>query len=196
LIAFANESGGSDNISVALVSVGEEVTGLQLEDDKTAIDVGLDLLASNPLFSEVTYADRLKIMPLTNMVQIEGGSFLIHEGDAPDNLYIVQTGSLAVYRGEELIAKLRVGDYVGEMGVFDGEPSSASVVALESTQCMVIGRTQLLNLLRQEPTIGFKIQNSLIRVLCRRLRSTSKDLAWTRREFRRNTQEFTLPEIP
>ena len=49
---------------------------------------------------------------------------------------------------------LGVGDYFGEMGLIDGEPRSATVVAVGHFQAMKLPRRPFLKLLRQEPGIS------------------------------------------
>lgn len=111
---------------------------------------------------------------------------MIREGDSSRDLFLVQEGELAIYRGQEILALLGVGDYVGEMGLYDGQPISATVVAQKPTSCLVIDGAEFLKLMRQSPDIGYKIQHNLVRVLIQRLRDTSHALAWTRQEWRRN----------
>jgi len=185
LIDVANRRGGKDNITVVLLAV-EGPEQKEGEQKDTEINRGVDVLRSNPLFRGMTYPEMLKILPSTSVREFQPGTTLLFEGDNPEYLYIVQEGNLAVYRRDEQIAQLGPGDYVGEMAVFSDEPSSATVVAQTPAQCLTISCNDLLAILKKSPEIGFKVQSSLIKVLCRRLRDTTNELAWTRREWRQS----------
>ncbi len=181
-VELANQRGGKDNISVVVVSVeGREAQRT------TQIMAGVTVLQHSPLFRNMSYPETLKILSATTQRVFQPGDVLMHEGAPSTHLFLVQDGELAVYRGQELLTLLGSGDYVGEMGLFDGEPASATVVAQQLTNCLILDGQEFHKLLRQSPDIGFKIQQNLILVLIRRLRNTSHALAWTRSEWRRQS---------
>ena len=188
LIELANRRGGKDNITCIITSVeGSETT-------RSEINIGIELLQQNPLFREMSYSEILKLIPLFSLRSFRKGERLMCEGDRSTHLYIVQEGALEVFRDGELLATLGTSDYVGELGIFDSEPCSATVIAKERSCCLSINGAELLSALRQEPGIGFKVQQSLICVIIQRLRNTSQALAWTRQEWRRSMSEEGLPQ--
>jgi CRP-like cAMP-binding protein len=67
---------------------------------------------------------------------------LFHENDRSRELYIIQTGSVKVYRcvaGKEIeLAVLENGAVLGEMALIDGKPRSASARALEESKVIII----------------------------------------------------------
>ena len=182
LIDVANQRGGKDNITVVMVSI----EGKSFSVSNTQINDGIDILKHNPLFEGMTYSEILKIIPLTSIQTFERGQTVMREGESAENLHIVQDGSLDIFQGGELISNLGSGDYVGEIGVFDDGIYCSTVVAKERTRCLSIKRAALLEILQKESGLGLKIQQSLIKALCRRLRTTTSALAWTRQEWRRS----------
>jgi CRP/FNR family cyclic AMP-dependent transcriptional regulator len=71
------------------------------------------------------------------------GSHLFMENDFSRELYVIQTGSVKVYRkstgGKELeLAMLGKGSVLGEMALIDGKPRSASAKALEETTVSIV----------------------------------------------------------
>jgi CRP/FNR family transcriptional regulator, cyclic AMP receptor protein len=66
---------------------------------------------------------------------IKPGMHLFHENDRSRELYIIQSGSVKVYRtqnGREIeLAIVGKGSVLGEMALIDGRPRSASAVALD-----------------------------------------------------------------
>lgn len=73
---------------------------------------------------------------------IKPGMHLFHENDRSRELYIIQSGSVKVYRtlnGREVeLAIVGKGSVLGEMALIDGRPRSASAVALDICVAIVV----------------------------------------------------------
>lgn len=69
-------------------------------------------------------------------------TYLFREGDAPDAMYIIKSGSLAVTKtkgtSEVVLAEIKTGAMVGEMAIFDKKPRSANVKALKETEVIAL----------------------------------------------------------
>ena len=71
---------------------------------------------------------------------------IFHQGDPGDSLYIIQSGAVKIVlpspEGEEgaIIATLSRGDFFGELALLDGAPHSATAVALEPSELLVMRR--------------------------------------------------------
>jgi CRP/FNR family transcriptional regulator, cyclic AMP receptor protein len=65
-------------------------------------------------------------------------TYLFREGDAPDAMYIVKSGMLAVTKtkgtSEVVLAEIGPGSMVGEMAIFDKKPRSANVKATKDSE--------------------------------------------------------------
>jgi len=65
-------------------------------------------------------------------------TYLFREGDAPDAMYIVKVGALAVTKtkgtSEVVLAEIGPGSMVGEMAIFDKKPRSANVKAIKDSE--------------------------------------------------------------
>ncbi len=74
------------------------------------------------------------------------GETIFHQGDPGDSLFIIEEGSVKIVlpspEGEEaaIIATLGRGDFFGELALLDGAYRSATAVALEPTQTLVLRR--------------------------------------------------------
>lgn len=95
------------------------------------------------------------------------GALLIEEGDRGDALFIILSGRVRVFsadrQGREVTYGLYGrGDYVGEMSL-DGDCRSASVITLEPTECVMVGRQALTDYLREQPEFAFVLLSRLIR---------------------------------
>ncbi|HYW90062.1 MAG TPA: Crp/Fnr family transcriptional regulator [Chloroflexota bacterium] len=95
------------------------------------------------------------------------GTVLIEEGDRADVIYIVLAGQLRAYStgaGDREITygAYGPGEYLGEMGL-DGEPRSASVVALTDCVCVAITRPILEAFIAERPGFAFELIAKVIR---------------------------------
>lgn len=74
--------------------------------------------------------------------KIERDQFLFKEGDAPDAMYVVKSGKLAVVKAKQsseiILAEIGPGAMVGEMAFFDNKPRSASVKALKDSEVIAL----------------------------------------------------------
>ncbi len=69
-------------------------------------------------------------------------SYLFRDGDTPDYMYIVKSGSLAITKSkgsaEIVLAEIKAGSMVGEMAIFDKKPRSANVKALKDSEVIAL----------------------------------------------------------
>jgi CRP-like cAMP-binding protein len=97
---------------------------------------------------------------------------IFHKGDPGDALYVVASGHVKVLlpapdSGEAaILATLGPGQFFGELAMLDGEPHSASVIALEPTEVLMLGRADFERLFDGQPSI----RRSLVLALAGQLR--------------------------
>jgi CRP-like cAMP-binding protein len=83
------------------------------------------------------------------------GEVLFHQGDPGDALFIVTAGAVKIVlpseEGDEaILATVRPGDFFGELALIDGAPRSATAVALEMTETLVLPRDRFRELIETE----------------------------------------------
>ncbi len=84
---------------------------------------------------------------------------IFHQGDPGDSLYVIQAGAVKIVlpdpEGEEgaIIATLGAGDFFGELALLDGEEHSATAVALEPTEALVLRRDAFDRLVDEDPNL-------------------------------------------
>ena len=102
---------------------------------------------------------------------LASGESLFSEGDTADCAYIIKSGELEISTHSEgekiIICTLTSGEIVGEMGVIDSAPRTASATALSETQLIVVTRGQLTERIADADPI-LKL---LIKILLDRYRS-------------------------
>jgi CRP/FNR family cyclic AMP-dependent transcriptional regulator len=144
----------------------------------------LDALSKSEMFRGVPIDGLMRLAETGINRRFGPGAQLMRQGDISDTMYVILSGRVKVERSDSRVgsplelAELGPGDVVGEMGLLDGEPRSATVTALESTEVMELDDLALAQLVLHYPDVS----GGLLRILSRRLRSTDEvatDL-WTR----------------
>jgi CRP-like cAMP-binding protein len=99
----------------------------------------LPTLTGSELFSALDEEALARVAVRASTVHLDRNDTLFNEGDEAEDLYVVLTGRVAIAKRspdgrESLVALMKPGDLFGEMPLFDDEPRSASVRALESSE--------------------------------------------------------------
>jgi CRP-like cAMP-binding protein len=95
------------------------------------------------------------------------GEILFRQGDPPDGLYILLEGKLQVilqtkHVGSPItVSEVLPGQYVGEFGVFDGKPRSASVKAQLSSKLLFLPSKAFEVIIITQPTIAKYVLGNL-----------------------------------
>jgi nucleotide-binding universal stress UspA family protein len=130
-----------------------------------------ELLAQAPLFAALNQEDRGHLGETARIRTYQPGELIVREGDTATGCFIIASGEVEVVRGEHsahpiVLTTLGAGEFFGEMAVIDDHPRSASVRALEATECVALGRAEFLETLQRRPQIAVQ----MLPVLVRRLR--------------------------
>ncbi len=104
------------------------------------------------------------------------GEILFQEGDGGSNMVLIQSGHVAILKGDldaPMVLTHRLsGEIIGEMALLEDQPRSATVVALDTVQTLSVERPALRKLLGEHPELAM----SLMSTLSARLRSSDNDL--------------------
>ncbi|MBN9309138.1 MAG: cyclic nucleotide-binding domain-containing protein [Devosia sp.] len=105
-------------------------------------------------------------------IELDRGEVLINQGESDGNLYVLDSGVLAVERDGVRIATIDQFDaLIGEMSLLLGKPHSATVRAEGKARVRVV--RDALVVLERHPLITLRLAT----LLCQRLDSTSALLA-------------------
>ncbi len=169
LVRIANERGGSDNITVVLVRVGD---GAASADEKTrANDVikNIDALRHIELMHELTMAEVMRLAQAFDEIHFDAGDVVVREGETSESLYVVVTGTVEVLRGDRQIATLASGSHFGEMALLNLRPRSATVRATSTCRMMTIDRQRLYDFMRHDGMLAAKFFWKMAQILSLRL---------------------------
>jgi CRP/FNR family cyclic AMP-dependent transcriptional regulator len=140
----------------------------------------VDALRSCRLFAGTSPESLTGISRTLRARRFRRGEVLFHEGDPGDSLFIVVSGSVKVVlpsdQGEEaILATLGPGDSLGELSLLDGVPRSASAIAIEPVEALMLPRQQFLALLATDSSLRAAVLGHLAAEL-RRLTTHVADL--------------------
>lgn len=129
------------------------------------------------LVDNLNDVDVKKIAAISEEIQASDMQDIIKEYDKANDIFIVTAGIVRVttYNGDP-IARLKAGDMVGEIALFDDAERSASVVSENNSTLIRIPADKLNALLDSEPAIGLQMMRNVGRTLCNRLRSSNIQL--------------------
>ncbi len=104
------------------------------------------------------------------------GTLVLEEGEDGTCAFLIQSGSVSVFtehEGKKIeLAQLGLGQIFGELALIFDEPRSASVMALEDCNLIVITRSTLeYKMSRSDPTV-----QSIVQMLTQRIISTNNSL--------------------
>lgn len=141
-----------------------------------------DLIAQSGFFSDL---DRDEIAMLAIWIKAFSaptGTMLLKEGGENASLCIIVEGDVNIfkettYNEHVKIAEIKKGASIGEMGVIDGQPLSASAVTSQDSIVLVMTPDDFNNLMEKNSNLGVKILLHLSRIISLRLRHTTTRLA-------------------
>jgi CRP/FNR family cyclic AMP-dependent transcriptional regulator len=140
-------------------------------------EMGIDteLLKNLSYFEGCSPAELQWIRQYLSKKEVNKGQIVVRQGDPCDTLSLVVSGVVKVYKtsadGKQQILHIaQKGETFGDIGIFDGGPAPASMVAITSALLYQIKKNDLQAILRKSPTV---VMNAL-RVLAARVRRDSR----------------------
>ncbi|MFC5450728.1 Crp/Fnr family transcriptional regulator [Paenibacillus aestuarii] len=135
------------------------------------------LLQHVPLFQELSEEERQGLAPLFTEKKIRKGSVLFLEGDAGEELFIIKSGVVKIYRLDEtkeiILALFREGDFFGEMSLISaGLTRSATAETLEACTLYALKRSAFVEYMEKSPKLCLK----LLETTMERLRKANEQI--------------------
>ena len=142
------------------------------------------LLVTPTALDDLTLSDAMKVVAYMRPQRIAAGTVFIQEGETRRNDYmlLILEGDIAVESdlpgvNESMVVNIiGPGHLIGEMGLLDGAPRSATCTASTDIAAAVLSRTGLMRLLKDHPRVGSKLLLAISKRLADRLRETTRKL--------------------
>ena len=125
-----------------------------------------ELLKEIPLFQNMDDEERAAVAALTEEASFSPGQQLFHEKDLGGICYVIRSGrvelSVKDETGDKLVVDvLEKGELCGELGLFDGGTRSATGIALENTETLILERAEFLDFLLRNPHAALDVLAAL-----------------------------------
>ncbi|HET7712082.1 MAG TPA: DUF1003 domain-containing protein [Thermoanaerobaculia bacterium] len=136
-----------------------------------------ELLASISLFKLLDEREREDLEKVLESRSLSEGEKLFSFGEPGDSMYIVSAGHIELFVKDTtgmkiVLAVCEPGDIFGELSLFDGGPRTATAVALEDSEVLMLDRGDLLTFLQKHPDASL----DLLATMGQRIRSTDEML--------------------
>src|SRR5437868_13967317 len=113
-------------------------------------------LDEHPLFTVLSFRAKEKVRSLSRELTVHEGQTIFDEGAPATAVFLVLSGEVQLIKfGEgnrrEVLAKVRAGDYFGEVGVLDGSGRSTTAITSQEARLLEIPAQPFVEILRAEP---------------------------------------------
>ena len=140
----------------------------------------LPILSDISIFAALSDEQLCNLVRLLERIRYKTGERIFTEGEQPSHIYIVMSGRVKLVVGAEQtpleLAIFQKGECFGETSVIGIQPHSATTIAIEETELLVLSRNTLLELLKSDLELFSVLILNIAREACRRLRKTDQVL--------------------
>lgn len=130
------------------------------------------------IFKYISPEESRRILDDAAKVSLKTGEILFEAGSIGNEMYIIESGRIKVYRDSDddeiTFAEFGSGDAFGEMSLIDEYPRSASAAALEDCALLSLTRSDFTKILDRDPGVGVKLLLAVAEVFSKRMRKTDK----------------------
>jgi len=138
--------------------------------DRRAGSAVAEAAATTDIFRELGDGDIAHLARIGRVTSVKAGTTLIREGEVPDRLFIVISGTLQALSIGKALGTIGPGETAGEIGLLDAGPRSADLVAQEETRVVEILFEELSRLMTTRPRLGTTVMRNLAADLAAKLR--------------------------
>jgi CRP-like cAMP-binding protein len=121
----------------------------------------VDLLRRVPLFAGLSRRDLERLGSIADELDLAAGRTLIKEGTRGREFFALVEGEVKVAKNGRRVAKLRDGDFFGEIALVTDVPRTSTVTAETPVRLLVLTKRDFQRLLREQPGIQRKVLEAL-----------------------------------
>ncbi|NPC55295.1 cyclic nucleotide-binding domain-containing protein [Caenimonas sp. S4] len=150
----------------------------------TAADRAADMLTAPSALMQLSHDEARAIVAYMQPRRIPEGTTFIREGDTDNTGFMllvldgeVTIETIVVSRTAPItVTVLGPGNLIGEMGLLDGSPRSASCTAMSDLRCAILTRDALNQLLSDDPRTAAKLMMAVSLRIAQRMRESQEKL--------------------
>jgi CRP-like cAMP-binding protein len=122
--------------------------------------------AKAELFRDLSASDLARLERVAHRRHFDPGAVIVQEGQGGIAFFVVTSGQVAVSRAgsdgtPRELRRIGPGGSFGEMALFSDRPRSATVSAVEPTDCLALHRFEFLDELRRSPEVALRLLDIL-----------------------------------
>lgn len=99
------------------------------------------------IFSSLTSEEVVKIADVLGTISYKKGDVIINQGDAGDEFFLIEDGSVTVTKDNQTVGELTKGEYFGEIALLTNGKRAATVTASSDVECLVLDKNAFTRLL-------------------------------------------------
>lgn len=130
------------------------------------ISTTVEILSHVDVFAPLSDEDLRSLADAAVSHTYAPGEAIVRKGSDGDSMFIIVRGQVAVQipgkSAPEVVNRLYVNDFFGEMSLFTGEPRSATVVAQEETAVLQIGTDAVKPIFEKTPELADTISEIIV----------------------------------
>ncbi len=164
------KNGAGDNITAIIISVfgssTEEVT------ETKEIIKRFDAVRNIPLFEGLEYKDMLSVMDKAEIRTYNRYDVINRAAVSDPELYIILEGKVSSLKGSKHINTFYNGDHIGEVAFLTDEKPNFNLFVDKPSTFLVIKRSELQNMISENPVLGAKLLWQLSAILAKQTNSS------------------------
>ena len=125
-----------------------------------------DFLANIKMFELLNEDDRIALAGVVDELKVPAGHTLFQAGDPGDSLFIIRVGQIELFikdtAGQKIVlTTAENGDMFGELAMLDSGARTATALALNDSELLVLDRDDLMLLFQRKPEAALHMLASL-----------------------------------
>lgn len=134
------------------------------------------VLKNTRLFADTPENILSTIAPIMKEVTFQEGETIFEKGEIGNCMFVIYSGTIAIYDRKERLAQFERGDVFGELALLDTEPRSASAVAASDVVLFRVDHEDFYDLMEERA----EVLRNMMRILCQRIRLQNEKLQTVR----------------
>lgn len=140
------------------------------------------------ILAELSDAQLAHLADFLELIRIPQWNEVVKQGEYGDAMFMILEGELRARLGsggqEMILSTFSLGDFFGEMSLFDHGPRSADVVANVDSMVLKLSAKDFIRLTRDAPALATPFLQATARGLSARIRADNKRLYQMKEQFR------------
>jgi CRP-like cAMP-binding protein len=136
----------------------------------------IEMLSQTPIFEGIATRALSQLVDDMHRRRYRDQEVVFSAGDTGLGMYLVLTGEVSISLEGSELARLRPGEFFGEVALFGEQSRTADAIAIGELELVGFFRPDLQEWVDRSPKLGSRVLMQLGRVLAERLRASNERL--------------------